>query len=209
MRTKIRAFTAPELVEELDSNMVIAFPTETVFGLAASSKSKEAFDNLVKIKRRPPDKPFTLMCGTNVDLNEYAYIDNNVKKILDAFTPGPITLLLKPKDNLPPYLTLNSNKIGIRIPGSKSLLNFLNSLSFPLLVPSANKSGSSPLKNATEVYNEFVGEISSVVEGDCQGGLPSTIVDLSKANEIHLIRQGELEYKKIVDVFKGGTKCQK
>ncbi len=209
MRTKIRTFQSLELIDELNANQVIAFPTETVFGLAVSSQSQESFDNLVKVKRRPPDKPFTLMCGTNVDLNNYAVIDENIKRVLSKFTPGPITVLLSPKPNLPTYITLNSNKIGIRIPGSIQLLTFLNKQSYPLLVPSANKSGSLPLKNSNEVYNEFVGEISSVVEGDCKDGLPSTIVDLSTPNEITLIRQGELDYQRIVDVFKGEIKCQK
>ncbi|MDD4532293.1 MAG: L-threonylcarbamoyladenylate synthase [Bacilli bacterium] len=203
MKTEIRTFESKELIEELNSNMVIAFPTETVFGLAVTSKSQEAFDHLVKVKRRPPNKPFTLMCGTNVDLNKYAFIDKNIKRVLSIFTPGPITLLLSPRPNLPEFLTLNSNKIGIRIPGSKDLLAFLNKLSYPLLVPSANKSGKLPLKNSTEVYNEFVGEVSSVVIGNCQGGLPSTIVDLSVPNKISLIRQGELAYQKIVRIFKG------
>lgn len=209
MKTKIRSFDAEELSIELNSNQVIAFPTETVFGLGASSKSKVAFDNLVKVKKRPPDKPFTLMCGTNVDLNNYAEIDEKIKRVIDVLTPGPITLLLTPKENLPEYITLSSKKIGIRIPGRKDLLSFLNKQEYPLLVPSANKSGKPPLKNSNEVYNEFVGEVSSIVEGNCEGGLPSTIVDLSIPNEISLIRQGDMEYQKIVNIFKGEKKCQK
>jgi len=203
MNTKIRTFDESELIEELLDDKVIAFPTETVFGLGALSSSEQAFDNLVRIKRRPPDKPFTLMCGTNIDLNDYALIDSNIQRVLDELTPGPITLLLQPVKNLPGYITLNSNKIGIRIPGSPELLKFLNKQSAPLLVPSANKSGKTTLKNTKEVYNEFEGEISSVVKGNCGDGLPSTIVDLSVPNEISLIRQGELSYKKILKIFKG------
>jgi len=203
MDTKIRTFDETDLIDELMDNKVIAFPTETVFGLGALSSSENAFNNLVKIKRRPPDKPFTLMCGTNIDLHAYALIDSNIQRVLDELTPGPITLLLTPVKNLPSYITLNSNKIGIRIPGSPKLLEFLNKQSAPLLVPSANKSGKSTLKNAKEVYNEFKGEISSVVDGNCGDGLPSTIVDLSIPNEISLIRQGELSYKTILKIFKG------
>jgi len=203
MNTKIRTFDEPELTNELLEDKIIAFPTETVFGLGALSSSEKAFTNLVEIKRRPPDKPFTLMCGTNIDLNDYALIDSNIKRVLEKFTPGPITLLLTPVKNLPSYITLNSNKIGIRIPGSPALLKFLNKQSAPLLVPSANKSGKTTLKNTKEVYNEFEGEISSIVKGNCGKGLPSTIVDLSVPNEISLIRQGELSYEKILKTFKG------
>ena len=98
---KIVSFKEKELLKKaLDNDEVIAFPTETVFGLGARSSSEKAFENLVKVKNRRPDKPFTLMCGSISQIVDYIEINENTEKLIKKFMPGSITLLVKPKENI-------------------------------------------------------------------------------------------------------------
>jgi len=201
METKIVSFDFEKSIKSLLDEQVIAIPTETVYGLACISSSKKAYDLLVKIKQRPNNKPFTLMGGTHFDFSKYAYIDENINRIIKKFIPGPITLLLKPKENLPYQITLNTSKIGIRISSNKSLANFIDKVGTPLLVPSANISGTPPLVTAKDVFLQFNGQIPFIINEKIKSTKPSTIVDLSIPNKISLIRQGELNFLEIKNVF--------
>ena len=201
METKLVKFNSNEAKEALRNGEVIAFPTETVFGLAVRYDSKEAYDKLVAVKRRPPDKPFTLMGGKDFKFEDFAILNDRAKKVIAKFVPGPITLLLKPKEGLADYLTLKGNTIGIRVSSSSRLQNFITEVGCPLLVPSANKSSEKPGLTAEEVYDVFNGEIPFIVDEECDGQKPSTIVDLSDENTIRLIRQGDLPFEEIKKVY--------
>lgn len=200
---KLLNFTDQEAVEYLKNGEVLSFPTETVFGLGVRYDDYQAFEKLVAVKQRPPEKPFTLMCASVEDIAKYAYVDSNIKRVIDTFMPGPITLLLKPKENLYPWVTLKSPTIGIRVPDFKELQRLIASVGVPLLVPSANKSGKQPCKDITEVIKEFDGEISAVINGKVNGALPSTIVSLVDG-KCTLIRQGDINFDTIEKVFKKG-----
>lgn len=204
--TRFTYFTDSKLIEAVRNGKIVAFPTETVYGLGVRYDLKPSFDELVKIKSRPPDKPFTLMCGKIEDIEKYAYVDENIKNVMNVFMPGPITLLLKPKEDLFPWVILNSSTIGVRVPGMKELRQFINEVGVPLLVPSANKSGMSPCLSSKEVVDSFQDEIEYVIDGKVNSALPSTIVDLSKPKNIKLVRQGEASFDNIVTVFKKGNK---
>lgn len=189
------------LKKELDNDGVIAFPTETVFGLGANSSSKKAFNNLVSIKNRTPDKPFTLMCYSIGQVSEILYINDIAKKIIDKFMPGSITLLLKAKENIEDYLHLNSKYVGVRIPNETKLLDFLKFYGKPLLVPSANKSNEEPAKTVKEVFDYFDGEIEYCVIGKCNENIPSTIIQVDE-DDIKIIRKGPISESEIREVLK-------
>ncbi len=200
MKTSIITFDSDLGVKALKQGKVISFPTETVYGLGCIYSSKEAFDKLVKIKRRPPDKPFTLMGGNKFSFEDYAYLDSKIERVISSFVPGPLTLLLKPKEHLPYHVTLSSPTIGIRIPGLKILRDFIDRVGQPLLVPSANKSGCPPCINSSEVKDVFQGEIEYIISYEVKSSLPSTIVDFSTSSP-RLIREGELSFDKILEVY--------
>lgn len=190
-----------ELKNELDNDKVIAFPTETVFGLGARCSSLEAFNNLVKVKNRRPDKPFTLMCGDVNQIKKYGEVNKLAESIIEKFIPGPITILIKPKNNIPEYLHLGSDSIGFRIPNNKELQSFLIKYGTPIFAPSANKSDMKPAKNVKEVINYFDNEIDYVIYGKCDINVPSTIIKIT-GNDILLIREGPIsleEIKKEID----------
>ena len=179
---------------------VVSFPTETVMGLGVIFDNCEAYDLLNKIKNRPEDKPYTLMLGRKEDIEKYAYLSDRDKKIINAFVPGPITLLLKAKDIVPSYVTHNTGVIGVRVPGLQGICELINTVGKPLLVPSANKSGEAPCKTYQEVLEVFNDEVSVIYEMDSLGDKPSTIVDLTGEN-IKIIREGSLSLEQIRSVL--------
>ena len=186
----------------LDNSQVIAFPTETVFGLGVYYNDYQAYNLLNKIKCRPEDKPYTMMVASIKDICKYAYIDDRASKVINAFMPGEITVLLKAKDNVPSYVTHNTGIIGIRIPNLDNLLKFLEYIKVPLLVPSANKSGEKPALNSEEVKSIFKDELGYIFEGSSGGTVPSTLVDLT-GKEVKIYREGNVKLADIRRVIEG------
>lgn len=189
------------LKDELLQNNVIAFPTETVFGLGVISTSIDAFNNLVKVKNRTPDKPFTLMCSSTKQISQYALVSKKSQRLIDKYMPGSITLLLPVKDNIPSYITLNSKCIGVRIPDSHGLIELIEYVGCPLLVPSANKSTFAPALTIDEVVKAFEGEIEYCVDGKTTTNIPSTIVMIDEYDKIKLIRKGPISFQEIEKEF--------
>ncbi len=194
-----------ELIKKaLENHGVIAFPTETVMGLGVFYDDFEGYNKLNKVKNRPEDKPYTMMLGETKNIAKYAYVDDRASKIIEAFMPGSITVLLKAKDNVPGYVTHNTGIIGIRVPSLEDIQDMLNKVGKPLLVPSANKSGEKPAFNSEEVKNIFKDELDYIVEGKCVGGVPSTLVDLTNDN-IKILREGPISLDMILNAL-GGNK---
>lgn len=191
-----------EAKDVLDEDMVLALPTETVYGVGIRWNSPLAYERLCECKRRRPDKPIAVMVGQKFDLSEYFEISENAKRVMDKFLPGPLTCLVKAKENAPEQTHLGTYIAGIRIPDKKELLEFLNSLPYPLQVTSANISGQPSLKEFSDVYDVFKDskEVKAIVKGECLSGTPTTVVSLMGDKPV-VIRQGEITQKQIDDVF--------
>lgn len=186
----------------LDNSGVISFPTETVMGLGIYFDDYKAYNYLNKIKHRPEDKPYTLMLGDIKDIEKYALLNDRDLKIIKAFMPGSITVLLNATPLVPDYVTHGSKIIGIRIPDSELVIKFINYIGKPLLVPSANKSGEKPALTSLEVKNIFGNEVGYVFEGQSIGGQPSTIVDLT-GEQVKILREGPISLNDINKVLIG------
>lgn len=180
---------------------VVAFPTETVMGLGVVFDNYEAYNHLNKLKGRPEDKPYTMMLGDIKDIEKYAYINSDAKKIIDTYMPGPITILLKAKENVPNYVTHGTNIIGIRVPDFDILNKFLKIVKKPLLAPSANPSGMPPALNPEKVSIYFNKTLEYIINYNSKGELPSTIVDLSKDKPI-ILREGNIKKELIFNTLK-------
>lgn len=189
---------APRLLKE---GRIIAFPTETVFGLGVRFDDPAAYAELVRVKRRPPDKPFTLMGGDNIDIARYGVVTPAVARVLKAFWPGPLTVLLSPQPGLPEHVTLESGKIGIRVSGDKRVRDLIDETGVPLLVPSANRSGEEPARSEAQVAKIFGEEVAACIRGVCAETKPSTIVDLSSEGQVVLIRAGEISLTDIKEIY--------
>ena len=185
-----------EAAKILRGGGLIAFPTETVFGLGVFYDDEKAYQLLNQIKRRKEDKPYTLMLANVDEIKKYADIDGKRLNALKKYMPGPVTLLLKCKDNVPGYVTHNTGIIGVRVPANKEALELLEYVKKPLLVPSANRADQKPAMNDQEVKAIFGKEVAVIIPGKAIGGLPSTIIDLT-GEEIKLVRQGPVSLEDI------------
>lgn len=189
------------LIEALRHDEIIAFPTETVYGLAALATSKKAFEKLNAIKRRPAEKPFTLMCSSLGQAAKYAEIDVKSLSVMKKYFPGELTVILTARKGIPSWMDLGTGMIGIRIPDSQEALDLIDKLGVPLLVPSANRSGEPPIDDFKEIADEFKDEIYFVVEGQCLGGKPSTIVSMPLNGDIKLVREGPIPFNAIDETY--------
>ena len=185
----------------LNDSKVIAFPTETVMGLGVLFDDEKAYQLLNQIKRRPEDKPYTMMLGDKKDIDKYAYLSQRDRKIVEAFMPGPVTLLLKSKDNVPCFVTHNTGVIGVRVADNKSIREMISYVGKPLLVPSANRSGDKPLTNYQDVIKEFGDELAYVVKENAGNSKPSTIIDLTH-EDVKILREGPISLRDIERILK-------
>ena len=199
METKVVNFNDSKLIEAISSKEVVCFPTETVYGLGVIYSSEEAFNKLVNVKKRNPDKPFTLMLSSPCDIDQYANINDKTKKIISKYMPGEITILVRPKEGLYPWVTLNSKYIGIRVSGKEEVCQLIAKVKEPLLVSSANISTFDVVKDFKEAFEVFYGKIPYIVEGEVNSNLASTIVICDE--ELTLIREGKIKFKEIKKVW--------
>ena len=167
---------------------LIAFPTETVFGLGVIFDKKSSYDNLVDVKRRPPEKPFTLMCGDVSDVYKYGIIDERADKLIRKYMPGQFTIIVKAKEGLPSWVVSKEGYVGMRVPDDEFVKTLINEVGKPLLVPSANRSGEKPLNNSNDVLKIFSNDVDVIIEGESKSAVPSTIVLIGSTVEV--IREG-------------------
>ena len=187
--------------EKLLNHGVVAFPTETVMGLGVIFDDFEAYQKLNSVKRRPEEKPYTMMVKSTAEIQKYAVINEVTQRVIDAFMPGSITILVQVKENsVPDYVTHNSNIIGIRVPTNKEAKLLLEEVDVPLLVPSANRSGDKPALNSKEIEEIFGSEIDAIITGESEKQQPSTIVDLT-GEEIKVVREGPISLDEIQRVI--------
>ncbi len=185
----------------LDNHGIIAFPTETVCGLAIKFDDVIAYNKLNQVKHRLPDKPYTMMLASIKDIDKYAYVSEEAKKIINKFMPGKITILLKAKPNIIGHITHNSDKIGIRIPDYPLIRDLINYVGYPLLVPSANRANEKPYINMEDVKKEFRDEVDFYIDGNALGEKSSTVIDAY--DTINIVRVGDISLHDINKCLKG------
>lgn len=185
-----------EAAEILKNGGLIAFPTETVFGLGVVFDDEDAYKRLNLVKRRPPEKPYTLMCASPEDIFKYAEVNNISNKLINKYMPGQFTLITKGKTELPKWCVSSEGTVGVRVPDLKVIRELIKLVGKPLLVPSANKSGENPANTSGEVISIFENEIDAVIEGEANSKTPSTIV-LVEGKDVKMIREGIIKFEEI------------
>lgn len=172
-----------EAIDILKKGGIVAFPTETVYGLGVDYTNKKALDDLYSIKQRPKNKPFTLLIANVSQIDDFAKdVPAAVYRLADKFWPGPLTLIFKSKDN--------KDTVGLRIPNNNVALALVKHADFPIACPSANISDRQEARNAQDVLKYFESKIDLVLDaGEVELGTPSTVVDVSKP-EFQILRRG-------------------
>lgn len=183
-------------IEYLNNDEVIALPTETVMGLAIKSSSISAYEKLIEVKNRPSNKAFPFIVSSIEEIEKYAVVDDLTSKIIKAYMPGPLTLILKKKSSVDSRITNDKDTIAIRIPDDKTLLKIVKELGEPILLTSANKSGEPPCLNSEEVINVFKEEIPLIIKGKCEYNLASTIIEINN-KDVKIIREGIIKKEEI------------
>ena len=188
-----------EVIDLLNHDEVVAFPTETVFGLGVKFSHLEALEKIYEIKHRSHSKAISLMIYDPKDIEKYACVNENAQKLIDHFMPGMITLVLKKKSILSDDFTAGYDTIGIRIPDDPFVLKLLKEVG-PMLVTSANISGQETLLNDQEVYKQFKGKIKTIVKGKCKNTRASTVIKVDE--DVTILRQGCIQEEEIREVLK-------
>ena len=172
---------------------VIAYPTETFYGLGAMATSGRGIDKVFRLKRRDRGKPLSIVVSDMSMAQEIsASVPSIARQLAEKFWPGPLTLVLKAHSGFPPAMLGPGRSVAVRVPGPAWLRALVRHLGVPLTATSANLSGRGEISDPEKIIRLFRGKVELVVDGGpTPGGLPSTIVDLT-GNEPRLLRAGAI-----------------
>lgn len=188
-----------ELTNILKNDGVISVPTDTVYGICARINSQKAHDKLVKIKNRPLDKAFPVMCANEKQIKKVAIVDEKAEKLIKAFMPGPITLVLKRNRSLPGYVTNGKDTIAVRMATSKIVEKLIEKVENPIFMTSANQSGEPECSSLDEI-EKACPLLDGMVEGKVLFSKGSTIVDCT-SEKVKILRTGPISLKQIEEVI--------
>jgi L-threonylcarbamoyladenylate synthase len=189
--------TALSLFREGD---IVAFPTDTVYGLGADPFQASGIIKLFEAKGRDSNKAIAVLVGT---LDQIELVTDHMTKLAlrlcDAFWPGGLTVIVPKKSTLPELIS-NTDRIGIRMPNHPLTLDLLKKFG-PLATTSANLSGKTDARSAMDVYQQLNSRVPLILDGgNCPGGVPSTVVDCSGKEPI-ILREGPISQEDILNVL--------
>lgn len=168
--------------ELLLSSNVVAFATETVYGLGAVATDRNAVKKIFEVKGRPSDNPLIAHVHKDYDLNKLVYIEQDyVQKLIEKFTPGPLTMVFRSKGVVCSEAVCGGETLAVRIPSHEGCQRLLREVDMPIVAPSANLSKHTSPVNAEHVYNDLNGKIEMILDGGkCSGGIESTVLDCTE-----------------------------
>ena len=160
---------------------LVAFPTETVYGLGANALDAEAVARIYEAKGRPSDNPMIVHIARASDIGQLTpMLSPDIVALIDNFWPGPLTMVLKKKPGVPDRTTGGLDTVAVRMPDSEAALKLISMADCPIAAPSANISGRPSPTRAKDVIADMDGKIDAVISGDdCRVGIESTVVDMT------------------------------
>ncbi|WP_061808904.1 L-threonylcarbamoyladenylate synthase [Rossellomorea vietnamensis] len=195
----------PQIVDAakvLQQDEVVAFPTETVYGLGANATSDTAVEKIFKAKGRPSDNPLIVHISNKEQLEGLVEeIPVDASKLIDAYWPGPLTIIFKNKENVfSERVTAGLDTVGIRMPDHPVALSIIEATGLPIAAPSANRSGKPSPTTAQHVIDDLDGRIAGVVDGGETGvGVESTVVDCTGEFPV-ILRPGGITKEQLEEV---------
>lgn len=167
--------------ELLRQGQLVAFPTETVYGLGADALNEDAVLRIFAAKGRPADNPLIVHVADIQDLASLCQVDDRSRHLMDVFWPGPLTLLLPKTPAVPSVVTAGLSTVAVRMPSHPVARALLATCGCPVAAPSANSSGRPSPTKAAHVMEDLQGRIPLILDGgDCEVGLESTVLDMTK-----------------------------
>jgi L-threonylcarbamoyladenylate synthase len=195
--------TIREAARLLKDGKLVAFPTDTLYGLGANATDPEAIEGVFSAKGRPKDKPLIVL-ARDLDMVGELVEDINplARKLMNYFWPGPLTLIMIASAHLPLALTGHTGRIGVRVPDSIISQSLLKATSLPLTASSANRSGGKDPVDAQTVWEELAGTIDLVLDGGPVPGMASAILDLTLCPP-RIIRPGPIPQHLLAEIAGG------
>jgi tRNA threonylcarbamoyl adenosine modification protein (Sua5/YciO/YrdC/YwlC family) len=177
------------VVETLKQGGLIAYPTDTTYGLGCNIFNRRGIKNIYQIKQRDARKPFSFICSDLSDAANYAQVSNFAFKLMKRHLPGPYTFVLDATRIVPDSLTTRQKTVGIRIPDDQIALAIVRELGHPLVTTSANLTGATPLHDPVEIEASMGRMLDLVIDGGIRFGDPSTVISLID-DKIEVLREG-------------------
>lgn len=191
------------IIKVIKQDGVISVPTDTVYGICARVNSSKAFNKLVKVKNRPSNKNFPVMCSDIEQIKSIAVVDEKAEKLIKAFMPGPITLVLKKRIDAFSHINngggRETDELAVRMAPSSFLKQLIQGINSPLFMTSANKSGEDVCKSLDDI-EKMCPDLDGMVEGDISFGEASTIVDCT-GNKIVIQREGPISISQVMELL--------
>lgn len=202
----MRRLTCQQAARLLQAGELVAFPTETVYGLGAVLSDERAIDQLFRVKGRPADNPLIVHLACRSQVGLVARPTPLFEKLADAFLPGPLTLVLEKAPSLSPRATAHLDSVAVRLPAHPLAQELLQALAVPLVAPSANRSGLPSSTTASHVFDDFDGQIAGVVDGgESPLGIESTVLALYP--KLMLLRMGSISLEALEQVVEQRIEC--
>ena len=179
---------------------LVAFPTETVYGLGANALDPEAAKKIYAAKGRPSDNPLIVHIAHTSDAEKYCFINETYMLLAKKFLPGALTVILPKRDCIPFEVTGGLDTVAIRLPSDKNARAMIDAAGVPVAAPSANRSGRPSPTTAKHVFDDMNGRIDMIIDGgECQIGLESTIVKIDE-DGLTLLRPGGVTVEMLSEV---------
>ena len=175
-------------VEVLSAGGVIAYPTDTVYGIGCDLTNKHAIDRLYTIKRMARSHPLAFVCPDLSDIAKYAVVDNQVYRVLRRFLPGPYTFILQATREVPKLVQMKRKTVGIRVPASETARALARELGRPIISSTAALPGQDPMVDPDEIDSTFHG-LELVLDAGGGGLVPTTVIDLTQSPP-EIVREG-------------------
>ena len=192
-----------QAVQILRDGGVVAFPTDTVYGVGVDPSQPEAVRKLYRIKGRPEDKPIAILVGSIEDVARVAQTPSRTfSRLADRFWPGGLTLIVETRE-LPPEITAGGSTVGVRMPDHPLTLELLRGFGGPIATTSANRSGENPATSAEEVGAQLGDRVNLIVDGgDTITKVASTVLDLS-VSPPKILRHGGISEELLMECLIG------
>ncbi len=177
-------------IEILKKGGIVAYPTDTVYGLGADAFNIEAIKRIYAVKQRPVTIPLPVLLADSNKLQDIAVVTDLAWRLIERFWPGGLTLVLKRRDTLPDIITAGGNTVAVRVPGHSMPISLIRGLGRPIIGTSANISGKPNPLTAGEVEEQLDAKLDLIVDGGrCPGGIESTVVDVTGESPL-ILRAG-------------------
>lgn len=187
-----------QVVEILKKNKIIAFPTDTVFGLACVFDDFDSIEKIKQIKKRDANKPLPVMCNNLKMVQTICNLKQEDIKLINYFKKGAITYILPKQKDVDLRNSNGFNTLAIRIPDDDFILSLIDKLNKPLLVTSCNISNEPSIKDSLSIKEKFIGLVDIIIDEDAKSEVASTIYDTINDK---IIREGIITYQKIKEIL--------